>query len=108
MSEEETVGGNGQTAEEPKFVSKEDRLEAENLHLKILSLAQQEQLLNQKVATLQKERAEFHNQLVSMRNSLADKYDINMETHEIRNVDGAVIERGSTPDFSQLMKSVGA
>ena len=107
MSQENIMGGSGQ-AEEAKFVSREDRLEAENLHLKILNLAQQEQLLHQKVAVLQKERTDLHNKLVEMRDSLAEKYDINMQTHEVRNTDGAVIERGTAPDFSQLMQQVGA
>ena len=71
-------------------VSAEDRLRAENLHLKVINLNHEEQLLLQQLTGKQQERAAIQQQLGALKEEIEKKYSVNLTTHEIRETDGQV------------------
>jgi hypothetical protein len=77
------------------FVSKEDRLEGENLHLKAVILNGQILELQRAIEEKALEQANLHKQLEMHKLNLENKYDINLTTHFIRQTDGAVLVRAS-------------
>jgi len=84
------------TEKAPVFISKEDRLEAENLHLRAIMLAQKETMIQMQVLSIQKQRLEAQAALLKLQEQLAKKYGVDLNTHEVRSEDGAVIPRASS------------
>ena len=78
------------------FIDKQDRLEAENLQLRVMNLSLQEQSLVVELGSLQSERATLQAQLLEHRKKMAEKYEIDFKEYEIRSNDGAIVPRGST------------
>lgn len=77
----------------PIFISREDRLEAENLHLRAIMLAQKEAMAQMQVLNIQKERLEAQAALMKLQAQISKKYMVNLATHEIRSEDGLVVPR---------------
>jgi len=67
-----------------------DRLAAENLHLRIINLNQEERLLLQQLGAKQQERTVVQQKLLELRGHIEQKYSVDLTTHEIRETDGLV------------------
>lgn len=84
----------------PVQLSLEDRLIAENLHLRLMNVSMQEQNLTQEISRMRTEREELQRKLLVHRDEVAKKYGIDFEKSEIRAGDGMVVARSSTrPGF---------
>lgn len=81
------------TEKAPIFISREDRLEAENLHLRAIMLAQKEAMAQMQVLNIQKERLEAQAALMKLQAQISKKYGIDLATNEIRSEDGLVVPR---------------
>lgn len=98
MSENEVYVGkekedNGK-ADELVHISREDRLEAENLHLRVLNLAHELTSLQNEINVKRGRINELQKQILARRSEIEKKYNIDLNTHEIRDEDGAVLPRG--------------
>lgn len=94
--------------EELIFVSREDRLEAENLHLRVMKVAYEIKDLQTQLETKRKEIEEHQKKILAIRKTLEEKYSINLTTHEVREEDGAVVPRGSGIGVQQQLASMQA
>jgi len=86
----------GDTKAEPKFVSKEDLLEAENMQLRVMNIALQEQGLVQQLGQLRGDREELQRKMMEHRVEIEKKYDADFSKFEVRAGDGAIVPKGST------------
>jgi hypothetical protein len=83
--------------QEPIFLTKEERLEAENMQLRLMNLAMQEQQLLQNISQLRKDREDMQRQMIAHRDKIGKKYNIDFSKCEVRAGDGAIVPRDSTP-----------
>lgn len=77
----------------PIVVDEVDRLKAENLNLKLITLVNRETILQQQMTDIQNQRTKMQQEMYAMRQVLQEKYGINLTTHHIRPEDGVVIPR---------------
>ena len=123
MSEPSTATpeGNGRqdptepTPEEtgPIFVSTEDRLFAVNQHLRVQTLMKDEQLIRSEFEKLATRRQLVQHQLKTLEGEiqanlrkLQDKYEIDLQTHEIQESDGMVIPKQGLNQLEQLRRQM--
>lgn len=83
------------TKPEQIFVSREDRLESENLQLRAIILQQQLVGLNTEIEKKMGEQQALHQKIVADRDKIQTKYGVNLTTHYIREGDGAVLPRAA-------------
>jgi len=74
-------------------VSKEDRLESENLHLRALSTLRELQLIQMQVQQKTQEHHQLQAEILQKRKYLEQKYGIDMNHCQIRGNDGVVVQR---------------
>jgi hypothetical protein len=77
----------------PVFVSKEDLLVSENMHLKALLIGREIEDIHQQIQKKMVEHQALEAKLRERRVELEAKYGINLLTHYIRESDGLVIPR---------------
>jgi len=70
-----------------------ERLEIENLHLRAQAVGKDIQLLQIQVQAKHKELQELHQQILAKRAEIEKKYDIDLNTHEVREKDGVIVPR---------------
>lgn len=94
-----------EAAEKPVFVSELDRVKAELLHIKALVCAYRIKDAQAEVDKANDELRGYQAEIVKSQEEIAAKYEINLQTHEIRADDGLVMPRGQAGmDFGQLMQ----
>ena len=103
MSEESKSNG-GENALNVVIVSREDRLESENLHLRAMNKVGEIQNLQQQIQSISRELEVLKQQISAKRKELEEKYGVNMTTHQIRETDGAVVPRQGPAVFGQQVK----
>ena len=104
---EEIVESNGKKDEEPVFVNKEDRLEAENIHLRVVNLAHEAQMLQAQLQDKSVQIQQLQQDILAKRLELEEKYSIDLSTHEIRETDGQVIARSNQNSVARMMQQLG-
>jgi hypothetical protein len=133
---EQTTEGNGHEQTPPEvrpvmvrppdqpivIVEEVDRLRAENVHLKLMTLVHRETVLTQQMADIenrllpdiQREREGLNAKMAEIRTAIEQKYGISLQTHIIRPGDGMVIQRNPAQSqspigaaFEQLKKHLG-
>jgi len=77
----------------PIYVSKEDLLASENMHLKALLMGKEIEEIHQLIQKKMTEHQELEAKLRVRRQELEAKYGIDLLTHYIRESDGLVIPR---------------
>lgn len=77
----------------PIFISKEDRLESANLHLRALATLREIQLIQMQVQQKTQEHHQLQNEILQKRRALELKYGIDMNRCQIRDTDGLVVPR---------------
>ncbi len=86
-------------------VSREDMLEAENLHLRLLVCAYKVKDAQQQAQKYSDEQSTLQSKIIASQGELQKKYNIDLQTHEIDGQSGIVIPRGSKGvGFGQLMQ----
>lgn len=94
-------------ADEPVIVSELDRVKAENLHLKLLITAYKVKDAQQELQRYSTEQRVMQTAIVECQAEIAEKYSIDLTTHEIQGDTGEVIPRGQSKlDFGQLMQRI--
>jgi hypothetical protein len=78
----------------PVVVSKEDRIEAENLHLRVLLCNHEIQELHRMVQAKTLQVQGLNAQIQEKRAELEKKYGIDLNTCDIRENDGVVVPKG--------------
>jgi hypothetical protein len=79
------------TAPQEIYISKEDRLEAENLHLKVVNMAHELHYLQLQIEEKQLRLKGVQKEIMNKRAVIEMKYKIDLSTHEIREGDGLVL-----------------
>lgn len=103
MSNEETP------TEFPK-IEELDLLRAENIHLKVLLQAYKKKDAAEGVRRIDEELDALNQRVVEIHAELGKKYNINFQTHEIRQGDGAIVPRGTAGlvGLNQLIAQMAA
>lgn len=103
-----STGKVAEKSDEPIVVSELDRAKAENLHLRALVAAYKVKACQDEYFKAQEELKGYQEAIVGAQQELSQKYNINLQTHEIRGEDGVVVPRGQNADFANLMQSLAA
>ena len=77
----------------PVVVDKLDRLEAENLNLRLLATQSREVILQHQLNDVGREKDDLVQKIHAMRARLEDKYNINLATHHVQPDSGVVVPR---------------
>jgi isoaspartyl peptidase/L-asparaginase-like protein (Ntn-hydrolase superfamily) len=77
----------------PIVVSKEDRLEASNFHLRAIALLHEIQMIQMTIQRKMAEHKALQGEIIKKRKELEDKYGIDLNRHQIRDTDGVVVLR---------------
>lgn len=86
------------------IISENDRLKAENLHLKVIILAYKSKTAQEEYVKVQGELQEHQQLILQSQQELQEKYGIDLQTHEISS-DGTVSSREqSNINIGQLMQ----
>lgn len=81
-------------APQPVVVTREDRLWAENVNLKLMNAVAHQTLVQQQLTDATRRVTQRQKDLEEVKVRLAQKYSVNFDTHEIRESDGMVVPRG--------------
>jgi hypothetical protein len=98
----EMQAGTGNGSSEQVYISKEDRLEVENLHLRVLNLVHETSGLERQIQEKHAKLQELNSKILAKKVEMEEKYGIDLNTHEVRD-NGAVILRGTSPMPFQRM-----
>jgi hypothetical protein len=104
-------GGNGQTNELPTvgefpaldpeanypIMEPGDRLQAENLQLKLMNMALQEKELLSKLEGVRAATINLQKLYLGMQLDLSQKYKVDLTTSQVRSSDGAIVPRPTNP-----------
>ena len=92
---------------EVKKVTNEERLEAENLHYRLLTALQKEQLLQMQMLDIQRQKLEAHQALLIYKGRLSAKYGVDLQTHELKIETGEIVLRGgATVPFANIAQQM--
>lgn len=94
--EEPKDSGESKEPEGPPVISVEDRLTAENLHLKLMNLSLHEQRIVNELTDVRAQRSVLQAQLIDTRRHLGEKYNVDFGKFDIRAEDGAIVPKDST------------
>lgn len=107
LQAENNEEGNGKKEAESIFISKEDRLVAENLHLRVVNLAHEARALQEQLQQKTQQLQKLQQDIGEKRSELEVKYNIDLATHEIRESDGQVMPRTAQNSVARVMQQLG-
>jgi len=82
-----------EAAAKPKFVSKEDRLEAENIQLRLTVLQSKKREVVHVMQELEREEEKVRSELDNKRHEIEKKYGVNLLQYEMRAETGELVPR---------------
>ena len=93
----------GELPKGTSVLSELEMLRARSLHQSILIETLQSQIAMQQVQKHETKKAKLMAELQGMKDALAAKHHINLNTHVIVEETGEVVPRGSVPDITSMM-----
>lgn len=90
----------------PIQVSEADRLQAENLNLRLLNCVNRETILQLQLNELSKERQGYNERMQQMQHEIETKYGISLRTHHILPDSGMVVPRNPQPGMDPRMAAM--
>ena len=77
----------------PKKLTREERLEVENLYLRVTNLALQEKQLQADLIKCNQMKIEYQKKLEELQNTLGQKYNVDMKSRSVNiDADGNIIQ----------------
>lgn len=90
----EEQGERALQAKQPLQVTREERLEAENLSLRLMNLSHEEAYLLEQLAKIRDQKRERQNALIAFRDQLAEKYSVDWTQFELQPDTGFITKKG--------------
>jgi hypothetical protein len=95
--------------QELKYVSREDLLKSENVHLRAIVASQKVDMCRKELMEAQRLFDESQQAVLAFRNDLEARYEISLSTHEIEQNTGLIKPRGRSMQdmLAEMVKGAG-